>query len=221
MCYHDNTKIILAVLYPTLSTERLSSLNKNTSREGSTMLSHAEISDLLHEAPKVFSRMFNQLMLGCFISHRELARKGAAFKQELVDAGKIKKSDSIIGAQYPQTVDSVADSDQRPTHGQLRFWLDAIADWCNDDPGMLAKIAKIGPPAQKPRYPHEVEQDLYRLALYGTIDEIEDAYERWKDFSLLEYLEETRHMQADLLDFPNTDKIQSYPQQVCKPELQH
>jgi hypothetical protein len=175
------------------------------------MLSLAQQSAILHDAPKVFSRMFNQLMLGCFISQSELARKATATRQSLIDDNVIARGDKLIGSQAQQTIDNVTDGDQRPTHGQLRIWLDAIADWCEDSPAMLAKIAKIG--VSKPRYPREIERDLYRLALFGTFDEIKKAYEKWKDLSLLEYLEEMRHYQYEQAKFPaypNTDEIPSF-----------
>lgn len=173
----------------------------------------AQQSAILHDAPKVFSRMFNQLMLGCFISQSELSRKATAVRKSLIDDGVVARGDSLIGSQAQQTIDNVTDGDQRPTHGQLRIWLDAIDDWCDDSDGMLAKIAKIGVP--KPRYPREIETDLYRLALYGVIDEIKAAYEKWKDVSLLEYLEMTRYyqyeQQAEFPVYPSTDEIPISP----------
>jgi hypothetical protein len=197
------------------------------------MLSLAQQSAILHDAPKVFSRLFNQLMLGCFISQSELSRKATAVRKSLIDDGVVARGDSLIGSQAQQTIDNVTDGDQRPTHGQLRIWLDAIEDWCNDSAAMLAKIAKIGVP--KPRYPREIETDLYRLALFGTFDEIKDAYEKWKDVSLLEYLEMTRYMKniGNNISLPDTDELPIYSPQlrnllcritedcVSKPELQH
>ena len=180
------------------------------------MLSLAQSSILLKQAPKVFSRMFEQLMLGCFISQGELSRKAIAIHNALKRDGTLKKGNSL-GSMAQPTISYVIDGTQRPGQGQLLLWLEVIRQWCNDSPEMLAKIAKIGVP--KPRYPREVEQDLYRLALYGTIDEIYEAYEYWKDYSLLEYLEETRHMRVEQLEFPDTDKMQSYP--LRKAELQN
>jgi hypothetical protein len=177
------------------------------------MLSRCQAAALFKQAPKVFSRMFNQLMLGCYISQGELSRKATAIHNQMKADGSLEKGDSL-GSMAQPTISNVLDGQQRPNHGQLMLWLDVIAEWCDDSPDMLEKIAKIEG-AQKPRYPEEIEDDLYRLALYGTIDEIEEMYDKWKDVSLLEYLEMTRdthYEQEELSVYPNTDEIPSlYP----------
>lgn len=175
------------------------------------MLSLSQSSDLLHRAPKVFSAMFEHLLLGCFISQGELSRKATALRETLIKNGNIARGDSLIGSQAQQTISNVLDGQQRPTQGQLLLWLHVIRDWCNDSPDMLAKIERINVP--KPRYPAEVEQDFYRLALFGSIDEIREAYEYWKDASLLVYLEETRTIQCQkstAVALQDTDEIPSW-----------
>jgi hypothetical protein len=206
-------------------------------------LSRAEKARLLHDAPKVFSRVFAQLLLWCSLSQKDLAVRATAIRDSMVAKGEISKRDSVIGSQAQPTISNVMDGQQRPTHGQLLLWLEVVRDWCNDNPDMLAKIARLG--VHKPDYPSAIEDDLYRLALFGTISEISGAYEYWKDLHLFDYFELAKEAKTrqgvrntdvnyrlpspqdtdEIACYPSSDQIHGGIEKVRRalrrPELQH
>ena len=160
------------------------------------MTSLARSAYLIKHAPPVFSRMFKQLLLACFISKEELSRRSVALRDTLQDGGS-------LGSMARPTIVYVINNQQRVSQIQLLVWFGALKQWCDDDPVMLATIDKIDPPVRKPRFPDEIEGDFYRLALFGSPDEIDKAYERWKDYSLFDYLYST-------MEYGDTGEIPAY-----------
>lgn len=205
------------------------------------MLSLAQASYLIKHAPGVFGRLFDELLLGCYISQGELSRRATEIRNAMKADGSLAQGETL-GSMARPTISYVIDGHHRPGQGQLLIWLEALKEWCDDSPDMLAKVARLG--VLKPRYPFDIvtdheagreidlEKDLYRLALMGTIDEIYDAYEYWKDYSLFDFLKDERFL-LSAAGSPNTDEIPNCSpylrssririteDQVRKPELQH
>lgn len=163
---------------------------------------------MLIEAPKLFVRLFDQLMLGCFITQGELSRRATILRDRLVEAGAIERCDVLFGSMTQPVINNILKGTQRPNRGQLMLFLAAIEDWCNDDIKMPKRIKKLG--VSRPYYPYELEKDFYHLALFGSNDEICEACAKWRDSNLLEHLELQRRKQeeknTDELSIPQTEK---------------
>jgi hypothetical protein len=144
---------------------------------------HNDIVDLIHRAPKLFGQLLDQLMLASLLSQHQLSKEATARRKKLIDDGKISPGDPLIGGMTQQTISNVT-AGQRPTYGQVGIWFDVIRDWYRS-PKMFEKVAKAGLPEPVP-FTAALEKNMWRLALFGTMDEIKEAYEQCKDLDLLE-----------------------------------
>jgi hypothetical protein len=201
---------------------------------------------LMQNAPRVFARLLEQLMLASLITQSQLARRATAYRQQLIDQKIIETGDTQIGAMSQTAISNVIQGVvARPTDGQLWIWLEILQDWYQSAE-MRKRIEEND--LDMPAFPDELKRDLEILALRGSIDEIDDAYERCKDLDLLEdrpvilpshsiYLPKVRQKfehetDYNLQAYPSTGEI--YPpqyrssrgtyiteDQARKPELQH
>jgi hypothetical protein len=144
----------------------------------------ADVVDLIHQAPKLFGQLLDQLMLASLLSQHQLSKEATARRKELIEEGVIAPGDSLIGGMTQQTISKVIAGQQCPTYGQVGIWLDVIKAWYQS-PKMFEKVAKAGLSRPRP-LTDELEKNMWRLALFGTMHEIKTAYEVCKDLDLLE-----------------------------------
>lgn len=183
------------------------------------MISDERALFLLHNAPKLFSRLLEQLMLASILSQGQLSREATAFRQGLIDQGLMELGDPLIGSMHRTTINNII-AERLPTYGQVWIWLRMIKNWYAN-PQMKEDLKKYNLP--EPEIDDEIWKDMQRLALHGTLEEIDEAYKRRENLDLLEdrpvirdprtyFLpsmkqkleQETDH---DMRSWPNTDEI--------------
>lgn len=170
---------------------------------------HAKDIDLIHQACGLFGKLLDQLMLASLLSQHRLSKEATARRNALIAEGRISRGDPFIGSMAQPTISNVI-AGQRPTYGQVGIWLDVIKDWYQS-PKMFEKVAKAGLPDPLP-FTDELEGDMWRLALFGTKDEIKAAYKKCKDLDLLEDRRvvpsyRTMNLKNRQETGPNTDKL--------------
>jgi hypothetical protein len=138
----------------------------------------------MKHAPRLFASLFEQLLLASLLPQGQLAKRATARRQELIGEGLIEPGDTQIGAMSQTAISNVISGVvSRPTDGQLWIWIELLRDWYKSDE-MRKRIMEND--LEMPEFPKQLERDLELLALRGSIDEIDDAYERCKDLDLLE-----------------------------------
>jgi hypothetical protein len=191
------------------------------------MLSQDDI-ELMHKALELFGQLFKDLLLASILSQKKLSEEATRLRDEFVSKRQMVPGDPLVGGMTQQTISKVT-TGQRPTPGQLRIWLDIVKDWINN-PAIRAELIKNNLPI--PDLNEEFERALWRLALYGTIDEIEGAYKAWKDVDLLEGRPPVQHhstynlplIKQKMEQETDTNLLRitdGHIRQVRKPELQH
>lgn len=184
--------------------------------------------DLMHNALQLFGQLFKDLLLASLLSQKKLSEEATSRRDALVAKRKIVAGDPLVGSMAQQTISKVI-SGQRPTPGQLRIWLDFVKEWLQN-PEIQAELRKNNLPI--PDLNEDFRKALYRLALYGTPDEIEKAYKDWKDVDLLEGHQPLQHHSTYNLPLmkqrmeqetdTNLRRItEGHIRQVRKAELQH
>jgi hypothetical protein len=171
---------------------------------------------LMQNAPRVFARLLEQLMLASLITQSQLAKRATAYRQQLIDQKIIEAGDTQIGAMSQTAISNVIQGVVvRPTDGQLWIWLEILQDWYQSAE-MKTRIKEND--LEMPVFSEQLHRDLELLALRGSIYEIEDAYERCKELNLLEdravilpshflYLPKVRQKFEHETDY----NLQSYP----------
>lgn len=139
--------------------------------------------ELMHQAQKLFGKILDQLMLASLLSQYQLSREATTRRDALIAEGRISRGDPLIGSMAQQTISNVI-AGQRPTYGQVNIWLDVIKDWYQSQE-MLDKIASVGLPKPQP-FTAQLEKNMWRLALFGTKNEIKAAYKKCKNLNLLQ-----------------------------------
>lgn len=139
--------------------------------------------ELMHQAPKLFGKILNQLMQASLLSQSQMAKKATVRRDALIEQGKISRGDSLLGSMVQETISKVVLGQQRPTYGQVGIWLDVVREWYQSQE-MLDKVKKAGMLTPHP-FTDDLEKNMWRLALFGTKNEIKAAYEKCKDLDLL------------------------------------
>lgn len=184
--------------------------------------------DLMHNALQLFGQLFKDLLLASLLSQKRLSEEATSRRDALVAKRKIVAGDPLVGSMAQQTISKVI-SGQRPTPGQLRIWLDFVKEWLQN-PEIRAELRKNNLPILDLN--EDFRKALYRLALYGTSDEIAKAYKDWKDVDLLQGRPPVQHHSTYNLPLmkqrmeqetdTNLRRItESHVHQVHKAELQH
>lgn len=139
---------------------------------------------LMKNAPRLFARLFEQLMLASLLTQSQLSKMAIAFRKErLYETGLVEHGDSQIGAMSQTGISNVISGVvPKPTDGQLWIWLEILQDWYNSEE-MKQRIEDND--LDMLEFPEQLKRDLELLALRGSIEEIDAAYERCKDLDLL------------------------------------
>jgi hypothetical protein len=187
--------------------------------------------ELLRKAPRRFSELLDQLCTAAGLSQARLSREAKQIRKHFIEEGLIAPRDPLIGSMEQPTISSVISGAQAPTYGQVWIWLKAIRTWY-ESPRLVEKCKQIESEYHiempVPQFDHKLEMDLWRLALFGTPDEIINAYNRTKNLNLLDEnlpsLQDPRSLRlrnpipnrspraepntnVDLQTFPTTDQL--------------
>lgn len=144
---------------------------------------HTDDIGLMHQAQKLFGKLLDQLMLASLLSQYQLSREATARRDALIAEDRISRGDPLLGSMAQQTISNVI-AGQRPTYGQVDIWLGVIKDWYQSQE-MLDKVASVGLPKPQP-FTAQLEKNMWRLALFGTKNEIKAAYNKCKNLDLLQ-----------------------------------
>lgn len=149
----------------------------------------AEFIDLIHEAPRLFGRLLDELCKRAGLHQAHLSKLADAVRKELIATGVILPGDSLIGSMYQPAISRVMSGEQRPTYGQVLIWLDVIRDWYKSD--QLRRACKTveleyNIEMDIPEFEPWLETHLWNLALFGKPHEIAASYEECKNLRLLD-----------------------------------
>ena len=143
---------------------------------------------LIHEAPKLFGRLLEELCRKAGLHQAHLSKKADAIRKQFIDAGVILPGDPLIGSMYQPAISRVMSGEQRPTYGQVLIWLRVIKEWyVSPELKRACKIIEIDHNIEMPipRFDEDLEQDLWYLALFGRPSDIVGAYKRRKNYHLI------------------------------------
>lgn len=148
----------------------------------------AEFIHLIHEAPKLFGRLLEELCMKAGLHQAHLSKKADIIRKQFIDNGVILPGDPLIGSMYQPAISRVMSGEQRPTYGQVLIWLHVIKKWyVGPELRKACKIVEIEYDIEMPvpQFDGDLEQDLWYLALFGKPSDIVQAYERRKNYHLL------------------------------------
>lgn len=119
-----------------------------------------EISAIFHSnARKIFGLLLSFLCDHAGISQRELGRRSVSYRDYLIKNGHIQKSYSTGGIQHSAICRAIK-GEFPLTYSQVFIWLHLLKEECS--------------------LSEQLETDMWRLALYGTPEEVMTAYRSYE-----------------------------------------
>jgi transcriptional regulator with XRE-family HTH domain len=140
------------------------------------------VADILRaKARELFGSLLKLLCRRAGITQDKLERDSRAYREELIARGLLQ-DDNNSGSMNQSAISRVMKGIQPPTYDQVRIWLEVIDRVYKSD--KFREICNnIGWP-YKDFFTKELKIDMYRLALFGTPEEVVAAYEQWEDLPL-------------------------------------